>query len=149
MPFTDKLFYCEVKISMKQLDIVVSPPVSLWNPYLTVTNMTFHLVTMWHFTLVTFDHGFLFSESKMDGQMDWEKAMHLSSPCMSTVGFKNWKWIRPFKINSAFWVQNFFKQVQGSKAKKTHMMKKHTFLSKDVLFFTFQRNFSLGIENFL
>ena len=34
---------------MKQLDVVVSPPAFVWNPYLNSTNATFYL------THVTFD----------------------------------------------------------------------------------------------
>ncbi len=31
------------KIKMKQLDVAVSPPAFVWNPYLTLTHMTFDL----------------------------------------------------------------------------------------------------------
>ncbi len=34
--------WCE---KMKQLDVVVSPPAFLWDPYLTLTNVIFHLDT--------------------------------------------------------------------------------------------------------
>ncbi len=32
-----------VKIVMKQLDVVVSPPAFLWDPYLTLTHVIFDL----------------------------------------------------------------------------------------------------------
>ncbi len=31
------------KVEMKQLDVVVSPPAFLWDPYLTLTNVIFDL----------------------------------------------------------------------------------------------------------
>ena len=49
----EKVFYiniimCRYK-AMKQLDVVVSPPALVWDPYLTLTNVTFDPthVTLW------------------------------------------------------------------------------------------------------
>ncbi len=42
---------------MKQLDVVVSPPAFLWDPYLTLTNVIFDLDILWplmNFSLVIF-----------------------------------------------------------------------------------------------
>ncbi len=33
----------DIKNKMKQLDVVVSPPAFLWDPYLTLTNVIFDL----------------------------------------------------------------------------------------------------------
>ena len=57
---------------MKQLDVVVSPPAFLWDPYFTLIvifgPMNYFLVT--------------------DGQTDRWKVTHKSPPCISTSGLK-------------------------------------------------------------
>ncbi len=35
--------WVNAKLLMKQLDVVVSPPAFLWDPYLTLTNVIFDL----------------------------------------------------------------------------------------------------------
>ncbi len=86
---------------MKQLDVVVSPPAFLWDPYLTLTYEIFDLDHVdlpksngsrdINFYLVIFGpmNYFLVTDRRTDGHTDGRKATHKSPPCISTGGLKN------------------------------------------------------------
>ncbi len=104
---------------IKQLDIVISPPAFVWNPYLTETSNSHAKYTFlgYEFNLVNFviryHHHTKFGPPKSNGsrdinfylvmfgpmnyflvtdrQTDRRKATHKSPPCMSTGGLKNEK----------------------------------------------------------
>ena len=86
MPFiTQKT---QPKTLMKQLDIVVSPPAFLWDPYLTLTDLDLWPWYLWPLTCRL---------SQTDRRTDRRKAAHKSPQCMSTGGLKNyiltgWPW---------------------------------------------------------
>ncbi len=83
---------------MKQLDVVVNPPAFVWDPSLTLTNVTFDPDVL--------DSVLDISDAKSNGskglnfylvnyflvtdrQRDRQKAMNKSSPCENTAGLKN------------------------------------------------------------
>ena len=67
---------------MKQLDVDVSPPALVWNPYLTFTNVTFDLDTF-------FCHHMSNSLGDMNYcPVNFGLAMHKSPPRISTGGLK-------------------------------------------------------------
>ena len=60
-----------------QLDFIVSPHTFVWNPYLTLTRMTFDLYVT-SVIQVTIDHWFLSTEFfssdfSSHGQLDWQQ----------------------------------------------------------------------------
>ncbi len=72
---------------MKQLDIVVSPPAFLWDPYLTLTDV--HKgAQMIYFQRYDFFLVFFSSLPQTDRQADRQKATHMSPLCICTGGLK-------------------------------------------------------------
>ncbi len=85
-------FFASLEVGKKimmQLEVFVSPPAFLWDPYLTLTNVIFDLDINFYLVIFGPMNYFLVTDRQTDRWTDRRKVMHKSPPCMSTGGLKN------------------------------------------------------------